>query len=605
MTVLNDLALWLWRLIPANPILVRVVTGGGRRVRHAMTRAAYLGLLIVAMLIFGQSGGDSLAALAKNSTQVFVAVSIVQLACMCLISPLFTAGAITQEKDGNTFSILLTTPLSNSQIVLGSLLSRLYFVWVLLLSGLPVFCISMIYGGVTTTEVFESFALAAVTGLVTGSLAIMIGMAKIGSRRTIFSFLVGVAVYLVAGAGIGMSPWGVLPEAPLSAKGWSMSWLAPIHPFLALFVITGQTPAPAPADVYHYGWPWRFFLAYPQYAYVIIMGGLSVLFIVLSLAFVRRGQTEGESTLMNRVFEFFARKDLGERRRKPRRVWSNPIAWRESETKASAGGRSVTRWIFIGAGVAAGMLLLVAARNSWWGITITSVRQWLTGLVWIEFAAILLVVTSTAASSLTREKESLTMELLLATRLNSSHICWGMLWGLVVFVLPMVAVPFITILTFVATDMISIDKLQTGVPFEAVILVPLMMTAIIAGAAIVGLQASLTSRKTVQAVMWSTFLVGIVVGLFSACGFMIRDGGAQLSAFVWPFMPFPSLLALIDPRFLFEKLNATPSAGEVAGVRWERAILSLISAGIYAGLTYLGYRNMVRNFDMTVRRQSA
>ncbi|MCH8142939.1 MAG: hypothetical protein IH908_15220 [Proteobacteria bacterium] len=49
--------------------------------------------------------------------------------------------------------------MTDAQIVLGSLMSRLYFVWVLLLSGLPIFCITMIYGGVTTAEVFESFGL--------------------------------------------------------------------------------------------------------------------------------------------------------------------------------------------------------------------------------------------------------------------------------------------------------------------------------------------------------------------------------------------------------------------------------------------------------------
>lgn len=608
MTILHDIGLWLWRLIPANPILVRVVTAGGKRAKHAWTRGLYLAVLIAVVLLAGQlsSGQTSLAELAKVSTQTFVSVSIVQLALMCFIAPLFAAGAITQEKDGNTFAILLTTPLSNGQIVLGSLLSRMYFVWVLLLSGLPIFCISMIYGGVTSAEVFESFALAAMTALVTGALAIMIGMAKVGTRRTIFSFLVGVAVYLLAVGLIGMfSPWGALPEARPGTSGWTMSWLAPVHPFLALFVVTGKTPAPALADVHHYGWPGRWLLAYPQYGYLVITGLLSVLFVLLSLAFVRRGQKEGENTLLNRVFEFFARKDLGERRRKPRRVWSNPVAWREAATKASAGGRSVSRWFFIGGGVAAGLLLLIAARNGMWGITMPAIRSWLAGLLWIEFAVILLVVTSTAASALTREKESLTMELLLATRLTSNYICAGMLQGLVRFVLPMIAAPLITLAVFVLVDLLSAPQLRTGVPAEAVLLAPLLMTAVTAVAAIIGLQFSLTSKKTVQAVMWSTVVVIVVTGLASACGMAIRDGPAHLAAIVWPFTPMPAIQAVIDPQSLFSARNAAPSAGDIAQVRVERALASLVAAAAYLAITWALYKNMVRNFDMTVRRQSA
>ena len=256
MGILGDIGTWLWRLLPANPILVRVVSAGGKRTRHLWARLVYLVALVVVFLTGGGlllSGGErSLADLAKQATQTFMAVSMVQLFLMSFIAPIFCAGAITQEKDANTFHILLTTPLTNAQIVLGSLFSRIYFVWVLLLAGLPIFCITMIYGGVTTTEIFESFGLAACTGLVTGSIAIMISFLKIGTRRTIFAFFAGVAVYLL---GVGLRRALVVRPAARRPRcddvlrrtpAIQMSWLAPIHPFLALMVVTGQTPAPDP-----------------------------------------------------------------------------------------------------------------------------------------------------------------------------------------------------------------------------------------------------------------------------------------------------------------------------------------------------------------------
>ena len=99
---------------------------------------------------------------------------------MCFLAPIFTASAITQERDAQTYNILLSTPLTSGQIVLGSLMSRLYFVIMLLLAGLPIFFMTMVYGGVTSRQIFESTALAAATAILTGALAIFIAT---GRRR--------------------------------------------------------------------------------------------------------------------------------------------------------------------------------------------------------------------------------------------------------------------------------------------------------------------------------------------------------------------------------------------------------------------------------------
>jgi len=119
---------YLWRLIPANPILLRVVETGGKRRRDLFIRCGYLGFLIgvvVFSLLSSSSnsfGTMSLAELAKVSAQLFRTTSYWQLGLVAFLAPIFTAGAITQEKDSQTYDILLATPLTNAQIVLGSLL---------------------------------------------------------------------------------------------------------------------------------------------------------------------------------------------------------------------------------------------------------------------------------------------------------------------------------------------------------------------------------------------------------------------------------------------------------------------------------------------------
>jgi ABC-type transport system involved in multi-copper enzyme maturation permease subunit len=620
--VLSDIGLWLWRLLPVNPILVRVVSNGGKRLPHFWARLIYLAALVVVFLFFGGllREAGSLADLAKQSTQTFMGVSMVQLFLMSFIAPIFCAGAITQEKDANTYHILLTTPLSNAQIVLGSLFSRIYFVWVLLLAGLPIFCITMIYGGVTTREVFESFGLAACTGLVTGSIAIMISFLKVGTRRTIFSFFVGVAVYLLAVGFIGLSAFGQLAIAPIGVPlfggttQYQMSWLAPVHPFLALMVVTGQTPAPPMSDVYDYGWPARWLLAYPQYGYMVLTVLASALMVMISLFYVRRGAKEGENPILARIRELISRPD-GERTRRPRRVWRNPIAWREAATRASAGGKSAMRWCFIVAGVAAGIVLLVAHCAGWWGLNPAQpdqTRAWLTALVWIELAVVLLVVTTTAATTLTREKESMTMEILLATPLTSRYIIAGMLQGLVRLVVPLIAVPTLTTLLLAAAPLFVRRGAPPVTTVEAVILIPVLMIAFAGLAAMSGLYWSLKCKTTVRAVMVSTAFVMGAAGLLWLCGFALGRAGPMFNAVALPFLPFPAVRALLDPWAAMGTPGWDYGAGgvgkfssqEVITFRVGRVVASLISAGIYAMLTAVFYKNMVRGFDMEVRKQA-
>src|SRR5439155_16453389 len=128
---------------------------------------------------------------------IFQQMSYLQLGLVALLAPVFTAGAITQEKDSQTYHILLATPLTNGQIVLGSLLSRLFFIVALLISGIPIFSITQIFGGVAIRNIVVSFCIAAATAFVTGALAMAIATFKVGTRRTIFSFYMFIIVYLV------------------------------------------------------------------------------------------------------------------------------------------------------------------------------------------------------------------------------------------------------------------------------------------------------------------------------------------------------------------------------------------------------------------------
>ena len=122
---MRALTSWLWRLVPGNPQVIRIVQGASRSTQHAAERVGYVVVLMVIVLLGllaggGLSNSGDLGDLAKAGAQVFRIVAMGQVILVCLIAPFFMAGAIASEQSGKTYNILLTTPLSNLQIVLGS-----------------------------------------------------------------------------------------------------------------------------------------------------------------------------------------------------------------------------------------------------------------------------------------------------------------------------------------------------------------------------------------------------------------------------------------------------------------------------------------------------
>ena len=89
---------WFLRLGPINPIAVRLVQGGSRRRRHMYIRAIYLGALILTLLyiLLFNAGSGSLdyRALASAASGAFQYVAYLQIGLICLIAPVFMAGAI-------------------------------------------------------------------------------------------------------------------------------------------------------------------------------------------------------------------------------------------------------------------------------------------------------------------------------------------------------------------------------------------------------------------------------------------------------------------------------------------------------------------------------
>jgi ABC-type transport system involved in multi-copper enzyme maturation permease subunit len=607
----SNLLQTLWRLIPGNPIMVRVVYGQSRRIRHLWLRIGYLVVLFIVMLavvigkITGAGASTSLNDLAKAYSDVFETVAYVQLGLMCFLAPVFTAAAITQERDAQTFNILLTTPMSNAQIVLGSLCSRLYFVIMLLMSGVPIFCITMIYGGVTLPVIFRSFAIAGATAVITGSIAITYSVMRVGTKRTIFTFYFLIGIYLLSVYSIGQHAALRVADAAPNADGQRMSWLAWCHPFLALDVALNRVPAADVSAVARFGWPTKYLLAYPDYSYVVIMLLLSAVLVTFGMLFVRRGAKEGETTAVSRVKDRLRGLIRKQSRRAPRSVWKNPIAWREAATQTSMAGSSAVRYVYFVLGVVAAIVLLGASLTGAFGLTPAETQYWLVGLVLVEFGIVLLIATNMAASAVTRDRESQTMEILLCTPLTPKDLIWGKLRGLVSFTIPLIGVPVVTCFIFAVAGLFQKHDPPIILP-ESVIYMPVLMVVYAALACVLGLQRSIRCTKTVTATLSSVGILVLVCFASIGCLTGVLPTSETVGAMLAPFTPFTSVAVSIAPahHLGLETAAGGPNRSQLAQARFLCLIGSAAAAVIYILVVVGLYKSMVRNFDMTVRKQS-
>src|SRR5690606_9315650 len=171
--------------------------------------------------------------MSRAAAGAFTFIAYVQIALICLLAPVFMAGAIAQEADPKTWDILLTTPLSATQIVLGNLFGRLFFILALLFSSLPLFALTQYFGGVPGASIFLSYLIAACATLLVGTIAIALSVSRLVGKRAVFAFYVAVISYLA-----------VTIAADRIVGNGQVTWMTAINPFLALYSLLSPTSYP-------------------------------------------------------------------------------------------------------------------------------------------------------------------------------------------------------------------------------------------------------------------------------------------------------------------------------------------------------------------------
>jgi ABC-2 type transport system permease protein len=82
----------------------------------------------------------------------FAAVTAVELGLICLLAPALTSDLISGERERQTLDLLLVTPLSRRQIVVGKLVAALGSLLLLIVLALPIQAVAVLIGGIGVEE---------------------------------------------------------------------------------------------------------------------------------------------------------------------------------------------------------------------------------------------------------------------------------------------------------------------------------------------------------------------------------------------------------------------------------------------------------------------
>ncbi len=223
-----------------NPMIRKEVRQRMRERRAWLLPTLYLLVLGAVVIVFymtatARRGAFEVAVQGSVLGQgIFLAVVYTQLSLLLLVAPVFSAGALTIEKEQRTLAGLLTSLLTPADIWWGKLAAALLYQALLLASGLPVLALTLAFGGVGPREIAIALASTAVVMASVSAAGLYFSCffrRSVHATSVTYAFIVALTVvplvaYTMLTATVARTP---------SEPAWLLYSMAP-NPFYALSV---------------------------------------------------------------------------------------------------------------------------------------------------------------------------------------------------------------------------------------------------------------------------------------------------------------------------------------------------------------------------------
>lgn len=577
-----------------GPVLAYDLVRTARRGRHVWLRVVYAGVLLVMLYLVWTSWfavqftslGDvftrvelPLGLVAQFAEAFFLNFLSVQYLAIFLLTPVYTAGAIAEEKERRTLDYVLSTDLLSHEVILGKLASRLSSLVLLVLTGLPIVSLMQFFGGVDLGLLLAGFAGTLLTMLSLGCLSIYISVREPRTLDAVFWTYFYAGGYLLLSSCIPVLNWGnplyVLYELGQAGR-------AALTPAAVLLDLLGN--------------------------FALFHGSAAVLLCTVAIRRLRPAALR-ELPLLAAHRHRSLSINFPPRIRRPRLGQRSPLFWKELHAEPQIGSHRLGAYIMYFFLVLGWFLVVSSVVYLWlsWGFMgylddlpdFAQLRLLANGYLGpvLSFlgCALLVIVALTAAGAVSREKAQQTLDSLLTAPFPTELILLAKWVGAVLSVRGP---------CWCLGALLLLGLITGGIHFLAVPLFVLSWTAQAAFVAALGLWFSITCASTLRATTLTLGAALVLVGLGPLALGMLVEGTGQhwmslQAAREWAGMieaalaPHQNLLTLIFPH------GGLLPAGKP--IRPD-LLASLFAPIIYGGAACLMWPLLRRRFQQTVGR---
>ncbi|MCD4783044.1 MAG: hypothetical protein K8T10_04340 [Candidatus Eremiobacteraeota bacterium] len=196
----------LRRTLFQNPLLTKELRIGLRENKVFIIQTIYLLILgvVTCFFLIDITSRSSQYIYTEAGKDFFRALCILQFFLVILISPSFTSGSISSEREKKTFDMLLVTNLSTGEILIGKLAYAVLYLILLLATSLPLVALVFFMGGVSPWEVLVYYSIILGSGILVCLLSLFFSSrSKSSSLATFMSYgaliLTGIILFVLQG----------------------------------------------------------------------------------------------------------------------------------------------------------------------------------------------------------------------------------------------------------------------------------------------------------------------------------------------------------------------------------------------------------------------
>jgi ABC-2 type transport system permease protein len=409
----------------AGPIFGKELRVSSRRRRNYWTRSVYLAFLTVFLVViwldvvdFANSSGTYIASrLAQAGKQIIVILVWFQFYATQLVAVVMLSTAISDEIYHRTLGVLMTTPITSFQIVIGKLSSKLLQLILLLGVSLPVLAVVRLFGGVPWDYIISSLCITLTALIFVGSLSLLFSTF---SRK---AYVVIVLTVLSLGLLFGL-PILLMGRISLRVSSRDILQVVLYHTNPYVMLDIGKRIMLDPRSI------GRIYFSWPVHCGMILTASTFVLFYCMRrVRKIALTQAAGRPNLLVRlqrlkIVKSAKKAATTQTTAQIRRVQGPPVAWKELKSRISSRERLIVMLI-IGLQVVMifAMYLFPYVEDAF------GLEETLVFYIWVFMGLGTLSAIVLPSTCITSEKESHCWPLLLTTPLNDWQIIFGKFIG--------------------------------------------------------------------------------------------------------------------------------------------------------------------------------